>query len=640
MSAVHPARSEMEQNLEVIRSPDDDKIYFRTTRDISSGEEFQVWLAPSLEEELGLQNVEKEEFEDSQWICGFCKKIFRCSKALSVHQSYQCKELGSSVTLRKENSVKTVDSEGDEDLEDEEEGGEEEEEEEEEGDEEGDGDYDEDDLLNRNSPKQSLKIKQNSQHQEEKSKSRKRTDDRSHSSADNSQRRCLVGASAPMITEETSVAFGNGRVLSNPALESLISSFTPPPLRKFLNEPQSLAEYHKQEFRKKFQGNEHYLRRHLYRENMERKLASAKHRRLLVRKDDEYSLKRDKDRLSVKREEGNLINCFQESYIQDLHKRSTILPTFPEGEIFRNPIVKSTSGQFNLRDGNFPLNVSAFKNYSNIRSSVGPKELTNNNRVSVANGNDVLRRGDEVYLPSEADRECTCEHNNDAQDISQQKKSSAVSDETTKTRGNEENSTVSYSEQLDQTIHRPDHQSRRQESVRNSYTRLGSYFIHQGMQPPDNAPLRHRMQCQCYSSPVPCEPTDNIARRFYDPAFFVDQRYGYSNYSRMFPFFAHHASNLPQASQRNQGFTCDYCGKVYCRKYVLKIHMRTHTGFKPLRCKVCDKSFSDPSNMKKHVKLHETEDTVHKCRYCGRNFVRYRGLLNHIKSKHSEQISL
>ena len=59
---MNPARSEKEQNLQVIRSPDD-KIYFRTTRDIFSGEEFRVWLAPSLEEERGLQNVEKEEFE-------------------------------------------------------------------------------------------------------------------------------------------------------------------------------------------------------------------------------------------------------------------------------------------------------------------------------------------------------------------------------------------------------------------------------------------------------------------------------------------------------------------------------------------------------------------------------------------------
>ncbi|KAH3739402.1 hypothetical protein DPMN_046054 [Dreissena polymorpha] len=50
------------------------------------------------------------------------------------------------------------------------------------------------------------------------------------------------------------------------------------------------------------------------------------------------------------------------------------------------------------------------------------------------------------------------------------------------------------------------------------------------------------------------------------------------------------------------GHLCVYCGKLYSRKYGLKIHLRTHTGYKPLRCKYCFRAFGDPSNLNKHIR--------------------------------------
>ena len=449
---------------------------------------------------------------------------------------------------------------------------------------------------------------------------------------------CSSEDSTPRINGQPALTFGHSGVLSNPKLASLISSFSRPRFRKLANEPQSLAEFHKQEFRKKFQGNEHYLRRHLYREGKERRCATKYRRSFMMKEDSEFSLEDDEEEPHIKEEKDEFINCFRDDIMIDLDKSNNIFAPSSEGEIFQNKN-RTNPSKYNMQNDHLPLNDS-FNSHSNIASSLESKLTFIARGCPPSNGHENLRAHQEHFSRAPA-RECTCQHHDDSSDISKQRKSSTANGETNSiekmtSEENEENQ-ATLREELDRNICRSN-QLNQLPSPEN-FSRLGSYFALQRMHRDNGATFQQHLQCHCLSSSSLHQTTENLTR-YHEPAFFVDPMYRYSTYPRMIPFFGHQAVNSPQTSPRNQGFTCEYCGKVYCRKYVLKIHMRTHTGFKPLRCKVCDKSFSDPSNMKKHVKLHETEDTVHKCRHCGRNFVRYRGLLNHIKSKHSDHMSL
>lgn len=100
-----------------------------------------------------------------------------------------------------------------------------------------------------------------------------------------------------------------------------------------------------------------------------------------------------------------------------------------------------------------------------------------------------------------------------------------------------------------------------------------------------------------------------------------------------------------------RSFQCKYCFKVLTTFPGLRIHMRRHTGANLYCCRVCNKTFTKSSHVKRHMKnahnidpkleklkAKNKEKEVMECEFCDRKFKYKKSFEQHMQSEHGMSI--
>ncbi|CAI2375739.1 unnamed protein product [Moneuplotes crassus] len=91
-------------------------------------------------------------------------------------------------------------------------------------------------------------------------------------------------------------------------------------------------------------------------------------------------------------------------------------------------------------------------------------------------------------------------------------------------------------------------------------------------------------------------------------------------------------------------YICKYdnCNKEFTRTWSIIDHVRMHEGYKPYKCKHCERSYTQKGNLLKHMKRHTDPSLDHRrsyiCEFCNKKYTEKYNLKTHQKKFHLNQL--
>lgn len=98
-----------------------------------------------------------------------------------------------------------------------------------------------------------------------------------------------------------------------------------------------------------------------------------------------------------------------------------------------------------------------------------------------------------------------------------------------------------------------------------------------------------------------------------------------------------HENTHDAASEKLPVVSCEHCAEHFVKRSDLNKHLKTIHKDKTLVCDVCNQSFTQIQTLKRHSKIHQSDQRNKLCPFCGKCFVRTDDLRRHVRIHTNER---